>query len=186
MALQGTCRQIGEVAIVDFSGKITLGEGSATLRKTVRELADGGQQKIVLNLADVDYIDSSGIGELVSAFTTVRSAGGELKMVHLTKRVHDILQITRLFTVFDVQSDEANASAASAARQSAASPARRYEPPRFSPGRGLCPRCPSGPPLARDAGRGTPASSLSSLPLGVEPRFVRLIQNPRFMLLFVS
>ena len=69
MALQGTCRQIGEVAIIDFSGKITLGEGSATLRKTIREMADGGQKKIVLNLADVDYIDSSGIGELVSGFT---------------------------------------------------------------------------------------------------------------------
>ena len=109
MALQGTCRQIGEIAIIDFSGKITLGEGSATLRKTIREMAEGGQKKIVLNLADVDYIDSSGIGELVSGFTTVRSAGGELKLLHLTKRVHDILQITRLFTVFDVQSDEANA-----------------------------------------------------------------------------
>src|ERR1700689_5171577 len=71
--------------------------------------ANGGQKKIALNLADVDYIDSSGIGELVSGFTTVRSAGGELKLLHLTKRVHDILQITRLFTVFDVQSDEANA-----------------------------------------------------------------------------
>lgn len=106
MALQGTSRQIGEVTIVDFSGKITLGEGSAMLRKTVRELADGGQKKIVLNLSDVDYIDSSGIGELVSGFTTVRSAGGELKLLHLTKRVHDILQITRLFTVFDVQSEE--------------------------------------------------------------------------------
>jgi anti-sigma B factor antagonist len=97
------------VAIVDLSGKITLGEGSAILRKTIRELADGGQKKIVLNLSDVDYIDSSGIGELVSGFTTVRSVGGELKLLHLTKRVHDILQITRLFTVFDVQSDESNA-----------------------------------------------------------------------------
>ena len=106
MALQGTRRQIGDVTIVDFSGKITLGEGSATLRKTIRELTEGGEKKILLSLSDVDYIDSSGIGELVSGFTTVRSAGGELKLLHLTKRVHDILQITRLFTVFDVQSDE--------------------------------------------------------------------------------
>jgi anti-sigma B factor antagonist len=107
VALQGTRRQIGDVIIVDFSGKITLGEGSATLRKTIRELTEGGEKKILLSLSDVDYIDSSGIGEMVSAYTTVRNAGGELKLLHLTKRVHDILQITRLFTVFDVQTDEA-------------------------------------------------------------------------------
>ncbi len=106
MSLQGTRRQLGDVIIVDFSGKITLGEGSAMLRKTVRDLVDGGNKKIVLSLYDVDYIDSSGIGELVSAYTTVKNADGELKLLHLTKRVHDILQITRLFTVFDVQSDE--------------------------------------------------------------------------------
>ncbi|MGA8037449.1 MAG: STAS domain-containing protein [Candidatus Acidiferrales bacterium] len=109
MALQGTRRQIGDVTIVDFSGKITLGEGSATLRKTIRELTEGGEKKILLSLYDVDYIDSSGIGELVSAYTTVRNAGGELKLLHLTKRVHDILQITRLFTVFDVQTEESAA-----------------------------------------------------------------------------
>lgn len=109
MTLQGTCREVGEVAILDFSGKITLGEGSSTLRKMIRELVDGGRRKILINLADVDYIDSSGIGELVGAYTTVRSASGELKLVHLTKRVRDIIQITRLFTVFDVQPDEAAA-----------------------------------------------------------------------------
>ncbi len=106
MALQGTCREIEDVAIIDFSGKITLGEGSSTLRRTIKELIDKGHRKIVLNLYDVDYIDSSGIGELVSGYTTVRNASGELKLLHLTKRVHDLLQITRLFTVFDVQSDE--------------------------------------------------------------------------------
>ncbi|HEY2109429.1 MAG TPA: STAS domain-containing protein [Candidatus Dormibacteraeota bacterium] len=106
MALQGTCREINDVAIIDFSGKITLGEGSSTLRRTIKELIDKGHRKIVLNLYDVDYIDSSGIGELVSGYTTVRNASGELKLLHLTKRVHDLLQITRLFTVFDVQSDE--------------------------------------------------------------------------------
>ena len=109
MALQGTRRQLGDVVIVDFSGKITLGEGSAMLRNTVRELINSGNKKILLSLYDVDYIDSSGIGELVSAYTTVKNASGELKLLHLTKRVHDILQITRLFTVFDVQSDENNA-----------------------------------------------------------------------------
>jgi anti-sigma B factor antagonist len=106
VALQGTRRQVGDVIIVDFSGKITLGEGSATLRKTVRELVEAGSKKILLSLDDVDYIDSSGIGELVSAYTTVKNASGELKLLNLTKRVHDILQITRLFTVFDVQSEE--------------------------------------------------------------------------------
>lgn len=106
MTLQGTRRQLGDVTIVDFSGKITLGEGSAMLRNTVRELINSGNKKILLSLYDVDYIDSSGIGELVSAYTTVKNASGELKLLHLTKRVHDILQITRLFTVFDVQSEE--------------------------------------------------------------------------------
>jgi anti-sigma B factor antagonist len=109
LLLRGTCRQAGEVAVVDFSGKITLGEGSAMLRRMIRELVEGGQRKILLNLSDVDYIDSSGIGELVAAYTTVRTASGELKILNLTKRVHDILQITRLFTIFDVQSDEASA-----------------------------------------------------------------------------
>jgi anti-sigma B factor antagonist len=109
VALQGTRRQLGDVTIVDFSGKITLGEGSAMLRNTVRELINSGSKKILLSLYDVDYIDSSGIGELVSAYTTVKNASGELKLLHLTKRVHDILQITRLFTVFDVQSEESTA-----------------------------------------------------------------------------
>jgi len=109
MALRATHRDAGQSTVVDLSGKITLGEGSALLRKTVRGLLDEKRTHIVLNLADVDYIDSSGIGELVSGFTTVRSVGGELKLLHLTKRVHDILQITRLFTVFDVQNDESNA-----------------------------------------------------------------------------
>ncbi|MGH9713513.1 MAG: STAS domain-containing protein [Candidatus Acidiferrales bacterium] len=107
--LQGTNREIGEIVIVDFSGKITLGEGSSTLRHTIRELIDRGHRKIVLNLFDVDYIDSSGIGELVSGYTTVKNASGDMKLLHLTKRVHDLLQITRLFTVFDVRSDEDDA-----------------------------------------------------------------------------
>jgi anti-sigma B factor antagonist len=106
MALQGTTREVLDVVIIDFSGKITLGEGSSLLRRTIKELIDRGNRKILINLDDVDYIDSSGIGELVSAYTTVRSSSGELKLLNLTKRVHDLLQITRLFTVFDVQSDE--------------------------------------------------------------------------------
>jgi anti-sigma B factor antagonist len=109
VALRGTCREVGDVAVIDFSGKITLGEGSSVVRKMVRELVAAGRTKILLDLSDVDYIDSSGIGEMVAAYTAVRSANGELKLVHLTRRVHDILQITRLFTVFDVQADEASA-----------------------------------------------------------------------------
>jgi anti-sigma B factor antagonist len=100
---------VGDVAVIDFSGKITLGEGSSVVRKMVRELVEAGRKKILLDLSDVDYIDSSGIGEMVAAYTAVRSANGELKLVHLTRRVHDILQITRLFTVFDVQADEGSA-----------------------------------------------------------------------------
>jgi anti-sigma B factor antagonist len=107
--LQGTCRQVGEISVVDFSGKITLGEGSAILRRMVKELVEQGHAKIILNLEDVDYIDSSGIGELVVAHSAVEIAKGELKLLNLTRRVRDIVQITRLFTVFDIQTDEAAA-----------------------------------------------------------------------------
>jgi anti-sigma B factor antagonist len=97
------------VTIVDMSGRITLGEGSVILRDTIRDLVGKGQKKILLNLGDVTYIDSSGIGELVSAFTAVRREGGELKLLNLTKKVHDLLQITKLYTVFDIKDDEAAA-----------------------------------------------------------------------------
>lgn len=109
MILRGTCRQVGDVSVVDFSGRITLGDGSAVLRRTIKELVQQGHAKIILNLEDVDYIDSSGIGELVVAHGTVESAKGELKLLNLTRRVRDIVQITRLFTIFDVQADEASA-----------------------------------------------------------------------------
>ena len=91
---------------MDCSGRITLGEGSVVLRDNVKDLLGKGQKKILLNLGDVNYIDSSGIGELVSAYTTVRNQGGELKLLNLTKKVHDLLQITKLYTVFDVKDDE--------------------------------------------------------------------------------
>ena len=106
MKLHATPREARGIIVIDLSGRVTLGEGSALLRETLRDLLLKGHKKIVLNFADVDYIDSSGIGELVSGFTTVRSHGGELKLLNLTKRVNDILQITRLYTVFDVHSDE--------------------------------------------------------------------------------
>jgi anti-sigma B factor antagonist len=109
MSLHATHRDAGNVTVVDCSGKITLGDGSALLRKTIRGLLDEGRTRIVMNLADVDYIDSSGIGELVSGFTAVRGRAGELKLLHLTKKVKDLLQLTRLYTVFEVYSDEETA-----------------------------------------------------------------------------
>jgi len=107
--MKSNTRQVDGVTIVDLSGRITLGEGSTMLRDIVRDLIAKGQKKILLNLGDVTYIDSSGIGELVSAFTTVRNGGGELKLLNLTKKVHDLLQITKLYTVFDIKDDEAAA-----------------------------------------------------------------------------
>ena len=109
MTMKANTRQVDGVTIVDLSGRITLGEGSVLLRDTVRDLISKGNKKILLNLGEVNYIDSSGIGELVSAFTTVRNQGGELKLLRLTKKVHDLLQITKLYTVFDVNDDEATA-----------------------------------------------------------------------------
>jgi anti-sigma B factor antagonist len=95
--------------VIDVSGRITLGEGSSNLREGIREMLAKGIRKILLNLGDVSYIDSSGIGELVSAFTSVANQGGQLKLLNLTKRVRDLLQITKLYTVFEVHDDEAKA-----------------------------------------------------------------------------
>ena len=109
MSVKLTTRQVGDVTVVDAAGRITLGEGASMFRDTVRDLAAGGHKKLLLNLAEISYIDSSGIGELVSAFTTTKNQGGELKLLNLTKKVHDLLQITKLYTVFDVKDDEATA-----------------------------------------------------------------------------
>ena len=106
MLLHATPRYAGEVTVVDLSGRITLGDGSALLRRTIRGLLEDQRTKILLNLADVDYIDSSGIGELVSAFTAVKNRSGDMKLLHLTMKVRDLLQITKLYTVFDIYSDE--------------------------------------------------------------------------------
>lgn len=109
MSVKLTNRQVGDVTVMDAAGRITLGEGASTFRDAVRDLAAKGNQKILLNLSDVNYIDSSGIGELVSGFTTVTNHGGVLKLLGLTKRVKDLLQITKLYTVFEVFEDEAAA-----------------------------------------------------------------------------
>ena len=107
--MQTNTRQIGEIVVLDISGRITLGEGNVMLREIVRELAEKGSKRIVLNLGEVHYVDSSGLGELVKTHTTIRNKGGELKLANLNKRVDDLLHMTRLSAVFDIQKDEATA-----------------------------------------------------------------------------
>ena len=102
-------RQVGDVTVIDVAGRITLGEGSSNLREGIREMLAKGNKKILLNLGEVTYIDISGIGELVSGFTSVANGGGQMKLINLTKRVKDLLQITKLYTVFEVFDDEAAA-----------------------------------------------------------------------------
>lgn len=109
MSVKLNTRQVGDVSVVDVAGRITLGEGSSAMRDTLRDMVAKNQKKILLNLGDVTYIDSSGIGELVSGFTSVTNSGGQLKLLGLNKRVKDLLQITKLYTVFDVHEEEASA-----------------------------------------------------------------------------
>lgn len=104
-------RQAGDVTIMDLSGKITIGEGSVQLRDSVRKLLEDGKKKILLNLGDVSYVDSSGIGELVSSYTTTNNNGGQLKLLNLTKKIQDLLMITKLLTVFETFDNEADAVA---------------------------------------------------------------------------
>jgi anti-sigma B factor antagonist len=103
-------RQSGDVTVVDIAGRIQLGEGTSALRETLTELLEKNQLKILLNLSQVSYIDSSGVGEMVAGFTKVNGRGGQLKLLRLTERVTDLVQITKLYTVFDVFNDEATAS----------------------------------------------------------------------------
>jgi len=102
-------RQAGDVTILDLEGKVTIGEGSVALRNAIRRLLGEGKNKILLNLGSVGYIDSSGIGELVSSFTAVNKEGGSLKLLNLTQKIQDLLAITKLLTVFDTFDDEASA-----------------------------------------------------------------------------
>ena len=111
--MQTSSRQVGDFLVLTVSGRITLGDGNVMLREIVGELADKGHKRIVLNLADVSYIDSSGLGELVKAHTTMHNKGGELKLASLNKRLNDLLQMTRLAAVFDIHADEAGALAGS-------------------------------------------------------------------------
>jgi anti-sigma B factor antagonist len=109
--LKTSARQVEGVTIVDLSGRITLGEASVAVRNVINDLMGKGHKKILLNLVDVNYIDSSGIGVLVSSFSTVRSQGGELKLVNLSRRIGDLLKITKVYSLFDVKDDEAAAVA---------------------------------------------------------------------------
>lgn len=112
MSLKVSVRQVGEVAVVDLSGKITLGEGSGTLRDTVADISGKGNKNILLNMENVTYIDSAGLGELVGSYTSVTNKGGQLKLVNLQSKLKDLMQITKLHTVFRVfeSEDEAIAS----------------------------------------------------------------------------
>ena len=111
MALTIATREVDGVIVLDLSGRITLGEGSVQLRDAIRGLISKGSKNILLNMGDVNYIDSSGLGELVSAFTTAKNQQAEVKLLNLTKNVHDLLQLTKLYTVFDIKDDEASAIA---------------------------------------------------------------------------
>ena len=99
-------RQVGDVIILDIQGKILIGEGDDALRKAVTRLVEGGKRKILLNLADVPYVDSAGLGEIVRCYTTVSKQGGRLKLINLTKKIQDLLAITKLLTVFETYDTE--------------------------------------------------------------------------------
>ena len=109
MSMVLNARRLDDVVILDASGRITMGEGTLILRDQIQKLLNAGDRKFLLNLADVDYIDSSGLGELVTSFTTVRNQNGQLKLLNLTRRVQDLLQITKLLTVFEVFNSEPEA-----------------------------------------------------------------------------
>jgi anti-sigma B factor antagonist len=111
MSLKMATRQVNGIVVIDLNGQITLGDASTALRTEVLDQVNNGFKKILLNLAGVTYIDSAGLGELTGSFTSVRNRGGQLKLLSLTKRVHDVMQITKLYTVFDVFDDEKKALA---------------------------------------------------------------------------
>ena len=111
MSFRAVSREVGGVTVVDMDGRITLGEGSDLLRELIEEKLNSGRKKIVMNLAGINYIDSTGLGELVAAYRQVKSQGGELKLLNLNKKVSDLLQITKLYAVFDIHNDESQAVA---------------------------------------------------------------------------
>ncbi len=109
MSLKANVRRVGDVAIVDLAGRVTLGEGSGLVRNTIKDLIVSGQKNVLLNLKDVSYLDSAGLGEMVGAYASVTNAGGSIKLLHPQAKVHDLLQVTKLYTVFVAFDDEAEA-----------------------------------------------------------------------------
>ena len=109
MSFKATVRHTGDIAIVDLAGRLTLGEGSGGLRNAIKDLLAKGEKKILLNFKDVSYIDSSGLGELVGAYASTTNAGGQIKLFNMQSKVHDLLLVTKLYTVFAGFSDEATA-----------------------------------------------------------------------------
>lgn len=109
MSVKLNTRQVGDVTVMDVAGRITLGEGSSAIREAMRDLTNKGHKKILLNLSEVSYIDSTGIGQLVAGFTTAADAGSTVKLLGLNKRVKDVLLVSKLYTVFEAHDDEAEA-----------------------------------------------------------------------------
>jgi len=109
MSFKAASRDTGDVRVIDMDGRITLAEGSTMLRDLIREALAGGHKKILMNFGGITYLDSSGLGELVSRYRLVKSQGGELKLLNLNKKVSDLLQVTKLYTVFDIHTNEAQA-----------------------------------------------------------------------------
>jgi anti-sigma B factor antagonist len=109
MSLKAEVRRVADVAVIDLSGRITLGEGSGLVRSTIKDLVNSGQKNILVNLKQVSYIDSAGLGELVGAYATVTNMAGNIKLLHPQSKVHDLLQVTKLYTVFIAFDDEAEA-----------------------------------------------------------------------------
>ena len=111
MSVKEKIHQVNDVLVIELSGRITVGDGSVMLRDRIRKELAGGRKRILINLGDVSYIDSSGLGELISAFTSAKKGGGELKLLSLTKKIRDLMEIVKLYTVFDIYDDEASALA---------------------------------------------------------------------------
>jgi anti-sigma B factor antagonist len=120
MASKANIRQVGDVLIVDLSGRIALGDGSGVVRDTVKDMLNEGQRNILLNLGDVSYIDSAGLGELVGAYATVTNKGGRIKLLNVQKKVNDLLQVTKLYTVFESFTSETAAVRSFASRSTTA------------------------------------------------------------------
>jgi len=109
MSLKAEVRLAGDVSVVDLSGRLTLGEGSGLVRNTIKDLVTSGRKNILLNLKNVTYIDSAGLGELVGAYASVTNVGGNIKLLNVQSKVHDLLQVTMLYTVFAAFDDEPEA-----------------------------------------------------------------------------